>query len=433
MRRCILHALLAAAAVAMSLPSHAAAQQRSGVVLRFRGWRGAQARAQVVRALADRANLIGRQDAEAAARDAGVSLNDPAGMAAVARQLGVSFFVAGNVRGRGGRARTEIRVYDAAGQELARREGPRPVGSARLRRIREAALAAFDEAEAKIARAEAEAQAAARQAELERQRQLEAQMEAERADAEEAEAGPASGLPRLQALVGLDLRKREAVVDLVAGLDRQYSAGVFPELTLEVRSFPLGNADSLLRGLYAQLDFALALGLETEVRDEDGNAVGDPASTSAWRLGVHLGYLYALEDDSFRIGGLVGFGVDKFTIGENLIMPSSSYTYLRLGLVADARIYEEFLRARADLGFRATFGVGDLVPTFGEDSKQRGFDVGVGLYGRIELGVTYGVRLGYSRYSVDFSGVAGPVTAAATANDMTDKNISFGFQLGYTY
>ncbi len=432
MKRRVLHILIAAASVALSSgPRVATAQGRSGVVLRFRGWRGAQARAQVVRALGDRANLVGRRDAEAAAQNAGLSLDDATGKAAIAQQLGLSFFVAGRVRGRGGRARTVIHIYDANGNELARREGPRPVGGPRLRRIRQAALAAFEEAEAEIARAEAEA-AAARQAELERQRQLEAQMEMERALAEESESSPSHGLPRLQALVGLDLRQRKADVNLVDGGGRVYRAGFFPELTVELRSFPAGNADSLLRGLYAQLDLAFGMGLSTQEQDIDGN-LGPEISTSAWRLSAHVGYLYALEDDSFRVGGLVGFGIDKFTIGENMTMPSSSYTYMRLGLVADARIHEELLRARIDLGFRATFGVGDLVPTFGDDSKQRGFDVGLGLYGRIELGLTYGVRFGFARYSLDFSGVAGAVPAAASAEDMTDKNISLGLQLGYSY
>ncbi len=432
MRRHVLHGLLAAATLSSLLqPGVAEAQPRAGVVLRFRGWRGAQARAQVVRALGDRTNLVSRRDAEAAADRAGVSLDDAAGMATVAQELGLSFFVAGRVRGRGGRARTLVRVYDAQGNELARREGPRPVGAARLRRIRQAALAAFDEANAKIARAEAEA-AAARQAELERQRQLEAQREAERAAAEEVEE-TASGLPRLQALVGLDLRRRKAVVNLADGGRRRYKAGLFSELTLELRSFPAGNADSLLRGLYAQLDLAFAMGLSTQEKDMAGNIIGSEISTSAWRLGVQLGYLYALEDDSFRVGGLVGFGVDRFSIGPNMTMPSSSYTYLRLGVVADARLHEELLRIRADLGLRATFGVGDLVPTFGADSKQRGFDVGLGLYGRIEIGLTYGFRFGFSRYSIDFSGDAGPGAAAASAEDMSDRNLSFGLQLGYTY
>ncbi|MEM9067545.1 MAG: hypothetical protein AAGE52_03535 [Myxococcota bacterium] len=430
--RSLVQVALAALAVALALPSFASAQNRNGVVLRFPGWRGGQARSQVIRALEGRVTLTPRGDIEAAARGAGASLSDAEGMSTIAAEFGLQFFVQGRVRGRGGRARTVIQIYDANGNEIARREGPRPVGAARLRRIRARTLEAFEQAEASIAQAEAAEAERQRQEEAARQRELEAQLENEVIEEPVEEPSTEGALPRIQALVGLDLRKRSADIDLGAAGGRRYRAGFYPEITLELRSFPAGAANSALRGIYTQFDFAVALGLSTQERDLAGN-LGPEIGTSAWRLALHAGYVYPIADDTVRIGGIVGFGVDNFDIDENMTMASSRYTYLRIGLLADARLYEELLRARVDFGFRAVFGVGDLVPNFGASSSQNAIDLGLGVYGKIDLGITYGLRFGYVRTKVDFSGVAGMGPAAATAEELTDTGVSFGLQVGYTY
>ncbi len=425
-----------ALAVVTLAPEVASAQQHTGVVLSFSGWRSGQARAQVVRALESRAGLVGRSDAEAAASSAGVSLTDPSGMASVAQQLGLKFIVTGRVRGRGGRARTEIHIFDANGNEIGTAEGPRPQGGARLRQIRNATGRAFDQASQAIdaadAAAAAEAEAAAQREQEQMSFGLDEEIPGDDED-DEDEAGE-SPLPLLAAYVGLDIRKRKADLTLPVPPNRQYRAGFYPELTLTVQSFPLRGMDSeALRGIYAQLDFAVSLGLSSQERDAAGN-LGPELDTTAWRLGIHVGYLYSMMEDLIRIGGMLGFGTDVFNIDENGTITSSSYPFMRIGVAADAKIYEDFLRARVDFGFRIVFNTGDLVPAFGEDSSQLGYDLGIALTGALDMGVTYGVRFGYSKYSIDFSGLGAStmdVPAGATTEDMTDVGISLGLMAGY--
>ena len=305
-----------------------------------------------------------------------------------------------------------------------------------MRQIRNAAGRAFDQASESIAAADA---AAAAEAEAAAQQQQQEQMDfgldeeipGEEEDEDEAGESP---LPLLAAYVGLDIRKRKADLTLPVPPNRQYRAGFYPELTLTVQSFPLRGMDTeALRGIYAQLDFAVSLGLSSQERDLAGN-LGPELDTTAWRLGVHVGYLYSLMEDMLRVGGMLGFGTDVFNIDENGTITSSAYPFMRIGVAGDVKIYEDFLRARVDFGFRIVFNSGDLVPAFGESSKQLGYDLGVALTGALDMGVTYGVRFGYSKYSVSFSGLGAPTTevpAGATSEDLSDVGISLGLMAGY--
>lgn len=429
-------ALVVALGIAAALPQSVAAQQNTGVVLSFSGWRGGQARNQVVRALEGRAGLVGRSDAEAAASSAGVSLDEPSGMAAVAQQLGLKFIVAGRVRGRGGRARTEIHIFDANGNEIATEEGPRPQGGARMRQIRNAAQSAYDQASQTIAAADAAAAEAAAQEQQQQQEAMSFGLDGEEPPGNEEDDvdSTESPLPLLAAYIGLDIRKRKANLNLPVPPNRQYRAGFYPELTLTVQSFPLRGMDNeALRGIYAQLDFAVSLGLSSQELDATGNP-GPELDTTAWRLGVHVGYLYSMMEDLIRIGGMLGFGTDVFNIDENGTITSSAYPFMRIGAAIDAKIYEDYLRGRIDFGLRIVFNSGDFVPAFGEDSSQLGYDLGIALTGALEMGVTYGVRFGYSKYSVSFSGLGAPTTevpAGATSEDLTDVGISLGLMAGY--
>lgn len=407
---------------------------RTGVVLRFSGSRGSQARRQVVAAAEDRLQLLERREVEGRARDLGADLDDGPGMASVARELGIAVFVSGRVRGRGSRGRTVIRVHDALGNEVAMREGPAPIGRSRQSRIRRAASEALDQALAAIAEREAqeaaEREAAERAAAEAAERERLARLAQEQEEEEEDEASE-GGLPRFVAMIGFDGRTRDAAVDLFDGGGRDYESGVFGSLTLQLSSFPLGNRSGAERGLYAQVDFGVSLGLKSQEALADGS-FGPVLSSQSLQFGIHVGYLYPVGDDDARLGALVGFGVDGFSIGENGSMPSSKYSYLRIGLAGDVRLYEDLLRARVDVGYRITFGVGQLTPTFGQDASAGGFDLGLSLLGALDMGVVFGARFGFTRYGIDFTGDPSPDHPAnADAETMTDKSLNFGVQVGY--
>ncbi len=409
----------------------AQAQTRRGAVLDFAGWRGSAAKSAVVRGLRSRLDLVSTRDVAST----GADLSTRAGIATAARALSITVFVQGEVRGRGSRARTVIHVYDALGNEASVTEGPAPLGGARLSRIQRLAGEALDQALVSIEQREAEAREAERQRELAEARAAAAAAAAESfevAEEDEDEVDEEGRLPLLVAFIGLDLRSRKAAITLEPRAFRDYEAGLFSSLTLQLQSFPLRGLGGAAAGLYAQVDFGISLGLTSQELDLMGNP-GPELSTTAMQLGAHLGYLYPFAEDAARVGALVGFGIDSFSIDENTTMPSSKYSFLRAGLAADARLYEDLLRARLDFGYRITLGVGGLVPTLGGSASAGGFDLGVALHGRVDFGLTYGVRFAFTKFSTDFSGAAsGTHPAAATASSMSDRSVQLGLQLGYT-
>ncbi|MBX3246404.1 MAG: hypothetical protein KF901_04405 [Myxococcales bacterium] len=423
---------LLALLVVLSAASAVEAQSRRGALLEFRGWRGSQARAAALRGVRDRLDLV----STAEIRNTGADTSSAEGLASVAQQLAVTVFIRGDVQGRGARARTTVRVYDASGNEVAQRQGPAPLGGARVSAIARAASEALDQALVGIERREAEAR------ERERQREMEELRRAQEArDTFDDEPPPSTEddgvedphrLPLIVALVGLDGRTRRANIDLAAGGGREYQAGIFPSLTLALQLFPLRGMRGAARGLYAQVDFGYSLGLSSQELDAAGNP-GPTLATTAMQFGAHVGYLYPLDEDVARIGAIVGYGLDNFSIESNGTMASSSYGYLRIGAVADVKLYERLLRARLDVGYRITLGTGELSPTFGEDVGVGGFDIGVALQGRLDFGLTYGARLGFTRYGLTFEGPASGHPAAAQATEMVDKALNFGLQLGFAY
>lgn len=427
-------ALLAGCAILFA-GSVGSAQTERGVVLDFSGRGSGAARNAVVRAASDKLDLARSRDVEGAAQNLGADLSQPAGIAAVAQDQGLTLIITGEVTGRGRGARTHIHVFDDQGNEVAYREAGRPVGRAGRRRIQQAASEAIDQALGAVAERR-------RQEELERQRQEEAARQAQLAamsegggeEDEDEASGTPGGLPLIAAFVGIDGRTRDAQADFPGGGGRRYDLGMYPELSIRLESFPLGSSSSAAKGLYAQLDLAFALALSSQELDAMGNPTD--IDTSAWRMLVQAGYQYPLSDDAFRIGALVGFGLDSFTLGDNGVMASTKYTYLRLGAVADARLYEDLVRARLDIGYRIVFGVGEIgdgmaANALGDDASGGAFDLGVSLGGRIDMGLSYALRFGFTRYGFDFTGTTG--SGIPPESSFTDKALNLSVQVGYTF
>jgi len=415
------------------ISSAASAQAERGVVLDFDGRGSGAARNSVVRAAADKLDLARSNDIEGAAQNLGADLSQPTGIAAVAQDQGLTLIITGEVTGRGRGARTNIHVFDDQGNEVAYREAGRPVGRSNRRRIQQAASEAIDQALGAVAERRREEELA-RQREEEAARQ--AALAAEPEQVEDDDAGPPGGLPLIAAFVGINGRTRDAQADFAGGGGRRYDLSMYPELSLRLESFPLGSSSSAAKGIYAQFDLAFALALSSQEVDPMGNPTGGELDTSAWRMLLQVGYLYPLSDDAFRIGALVGFGLDSFSLGDNNVMASTKYTYLRIGAVADARLYQNLVRARLDIGYRIVFGVGDIgngtdPNALGDDASGGAFDLGVSLGGRIDLGISYAVRFGFTRYSYDFSGVTG--SGIPPESSLTDKGLNLSVQVGYTF
>ena len=407
---------------------------QSGVVLSFSGRGSGQARNAAVREATQRFELVDRREAERTATRLGVDLNTPEGRALLAEDMGLTVMITGAVRGRGRRAETTIVVFDARGEEVAREETGAPVGGRGRTLVQRATGAALDVAMAAIAERQerAEREAAAAREEEQRRSAWETESQEEQEEEEEEESDALASMPRLLILAGLEFRTRAASVDFAALGGRVYEASLHPELGIRLESFPLAGSGPAAGGLYLEGEFTVALGLKSVELATDGSE--REIGTSAFRFLVQAGYQYAINDDAFRVGALIGYGIDSFSLDENDTLPSSSYSQLRLGLVLGARLYEDLVRARVDAGYRKVFGVGDLAAEFGEDASASGFDLGVSILGFHSSGASYAVRFGYTRYSLDFAGATNaPDAASASEVTGSDRSISLVVQGGYAF
>lgn len=426
LRNAVLASVLLAGAL-LHAPE-AAAQQHVGVVLDFDGRRGAIARRSVVRALSDELELARSSEFEDRARALGADLDEATGIAAVAQDMGVDVVVLGEVRGRGRRARTVIRVLDAQGNEVARREEGSPAGWRGQRRIGQAAVEAVEQALAEIGRREP----AEEPEPIERPLPgggLDEELfgEALEEEEEEEEDGPGerAAVPLLEAMVGFGVRTRNAEIVLAPpGGTRGYEAGLFPEISLRFELRPFASAEGALRGIFAHAEGFHSIGLSSKDRD-----TGEEIGSSALRFFAQVGYL--ADAGSLQLGGGLGFGYDAFLLDENDTMSSAQYTHLRPALIGRMPISGELVQLGLDAGLRVVFGTGDLVPMFGESASAFGFDVGGAVFGNLESNLAYALRLGYVGYSLSFEGEAEMMVDNAVEG--TDGYLFLTLDAGYQF
>lgn len=445
-----MRSLLAALLILAAFDASTASAQ-TGVVLRFSGSGGSQARSIVVREVQREYELVDRRSVESTARNLGADLDTPEGRALVADDMGLSVIVDGAVRGRGRRGRTTIRLYASDGSEVGTDRTGAPLGSRGRSQVARATRNLLEAARDILASTQPgismedeeppdwgetqsqepnawEIAIAEEQAEAERLRAEEEEEEEE----EDAVDAPLS-MPLVAAMVGLEFRTRSARIDFVGVGGREFTASIHPELSVRLESFPLNTRADLLRGLYLEATFAISLGLKSNAFDP-GTLSDVVIANTALRFFVQAGYFYSLEDDSFRIGALIGYGIDSFSFAQQTLMPSSSYSQLRIGLVGAAKVYGDLVRARVDAGFRLLFGTGELGSEFGPDDGGTGFDLGLALVGFHDSGATYGVRFGYTKYSLSFAGVgADPDAALGSSVSGSDSSINLTVEAGYSF
>lgn len=422
MRRCVFGALLLPF-LWCTLGASAAFAQDTAVVLNFDGPGNRRVRNYVVRGIQRDIDLLPVRGAESAASGAGLEIDTPEGMRAAATDTGASILIGGTVQGRGRRARVSLRAFDNRGVEIASADSNAAPGRSGRRRVAAASRQLLEQAVANLSSRRADDDARAREQEEEI---VITDEEVEEANDSESVS---TGWPRIRVVVGVEARDRNANVTFEPSLgERGYVASFHAEIHARVESFPLGRNDNAARGLYLEGEFAHSVSLATEDTDS-----GTAVDSSAWRLMVQLGYVFPVADDAVRFGILAGLGVDSFKLGANTILPSSTYTQLRFGIMASIRLLANTLRLRVDAAYRHGLGVGDLGDSFGDDGSAVGFDLGTTLEGRFGAFV-FGVRAGVTRYGLNFSGDA-TVGSAQNANEITGKDRAFnlGLQLGAAF
>jgi hypothetical protein len=393
--------------------------QWPGVVLDFEGRGHRPAQNATVSLVENRVTLHDTRVFEAAAESAGADLETAEGIGATARAEEVSLVITGRMMRRN---RVLVRFLDEDGEELSSAEVAKPRNQGSRQRFNREVTAALDQALAILderAAAERDAQMAAETNEV-------AHIDDETPGDEDEEGGSArGGYPLIRGLIGIDGRSRNASVNLQNGLRRTYSA-FFPQLTLAIETHPFDADTDVLSGFFAAFDFAIAVGLGSNEELSSGMVV--PIDTTAYRLGIHAGYLFDL--DVLELGATLGFVYDAFELGPNNTMPTAAYPSIRVGGVGRIPLLDEgLLGAFVEAGIRIVMGDGELTPTFGAGSATFGFDVTGGLMGALDFGLTYGVRVGYVGYAIGFNGDSR--ATVDTADNGYDGGVYFGAQAGW--
>lgn len=427
-------AVVASAWLSLVLTSSAVAQDEPGfvdepiidrqvAVLPLAGARSESVRALVDTALQEVAIVVPLSDVEYSASRLGVKLKDNASLAELSKELLIDIFVRGSVRGR--REKTvSLTFLDKNGEELSVRSF-----SGSLNRGGKAKFEAF------VRDAYKEATTSLRELEegpREEGPPPEQSVPMGYLDEEIEEDASRKPLPLVNIQATIGARNRDALVRLRSGETRTYDSLFFTELGVRLHARPYGNKLRDIQGLFIDAELALAP-FFTSVDD-----FGGVFDSSTIRFSADVGYRLKFGD--LEIGAMAGLGVDSFSIDErgrdpddteveNLVMPSSTYWYLRAGVVGELPLLGPKLVAQLYGGFRYALGVGDLVPIFGDSGSALGFDVGARVGGALDMGFTYGAYLGYVTYGLSFSGNASNM--AENASSGHDRALYFGIALGY--
>jgi hypothetical protein len=398
------------------------AQAERAVVLDFEGRGGTVVRRSVVSALSEEVDLAKRSEAEAAASEAGVDLDTPAGRSAVAEALGVDVLIAGRVRGRGARARIDIVVYGRDGQELASGRGPPPLGRRGRRALEAKARGLVKEALAQQPEPEP---LDPEPTPYEKEEPPPVEVPPEPGEAEEA-AQPRSSwpVPAVTLLVGAGAGVHRTEVPLESGERRLYDWTAFPELAFAVEARPLASSASAARGLLLRGSAALSVGLSST-----DQSTSDEVDTTAFRVGAELGYLYGFAEGRVEVGLAGGFAYEAFVLGDNSVLPTSRYAQLRVGAISRIGLVPERLTLGVELGLRAAFTAGDLGTAFGDEVSPLGLDAALSVGGALDVGFAYRLRVGYREYRLDFGGSADD----APADDGTDRNLAVTALVGWAF
>ena len=395
---------LAVVGIVSSFCAEATAQQRRGVVLEFSGRGGGVARNAVVSAASEELELVPQDEFTSRASSLGADLDDPAGVAQVAQEMDVDLVIVGEVRGRRRRARTTIRIMDRDGNEVASEETASPPGRRGRQRLERAAARALEQAIAAVPERAPEpepVESAAGGGDLFGPGDDEIPPGDDEGfeDEEDDEPGERLAVPLLEAMIGFGVRTRSATVTLDTGGERGYSAGLFPEISVRLMLRPFASSDGALRGVFLHAEAFHSIGLSSQDRE-----TGEEIGSSALRIFAQLGYL--ISAGSMEIGGALGVGYDAFLLDENTTMSSSKYTYLRPGAVLRVPLSDELVGLQIDAGLRVGLSTGGLTPMFAASASHFGYDAGAALYGNLESGLAYALRLGYVGYSLSFEGDA---------------------------
>lgn len=455
--------------------SHGWAQARPrAIVLSFEGWRAAQARTAVTRALGEQYELISEEQAINTAAQIAVDVSTPEGMAAVVQRLGIELVVGGSVTGTGRRSSTTIFVLDRNGNEIGNGTGPGPTSRRADGPIGEAAVQACQTAMVRlhppqpvtppqqrvVAEEEVVPEDETPAQRRRRLRDIENERPGEHYD-DEDDSGGRWRQPIFRVLAMADIRNRSAELSNPSGdVGVANYADFFPQWGLQLEARPFAQSTDALRGLYAYGNAAFSIGINyySQYASLDLSAPSTPLQTFSLELGV--GYAATIAE-SVELIGAVGFGYDSYSLTQpdplyEGDLPSVGYPYLPILVGGRVRLLP--VESETDLhlelmgGPRILFGGGGIAGTAATSdyfvTRAQGMNgcdtsggcsgdygavsgVGLNITGGVGLtldnGIDLGLRAQYVNYFLGFSG--GSASREKTSG--IDESVHIQILLGY--
>lgn len=225
----------------------------------------------------------------------------------------------------------------------------------------------------------------------------------------------------MNAQLGASLRNRIGEINLANGEERRYELEGYAELVARVSIRPMGQSDTLARGIETRAWFAHSLNLDTE-------AAGNTTDSNFVRFGADFGWL-GPATRRLELGLAFGFVFDGYYLGTRTEFANARYMSLRPALRVRHQIWREKLGLDFDIGYRAVVFQRGLTDRFGSSLQARGFDMSGALIGRVSA-FTWGLRLTWVSYLFEFGGNAEDVLASTGSDHSIRMELLVGWMLG---
>ncbi len=227
---------------------------------------------------------------------------------------------------------------------------------------------------------------------------------------------------------------------------RRHKGGAFGELTLRAEVYPAALFTRSIAqhiGLVGTFSHHIAMQTRAEGSATIGGAEAD-VDGSAMQL--HGGLRFRLPVGPRSLGPALvfaeaGFGLRRFSLGDNAALPEMNYRFLRLALGGEIGLLDGLLRLGLSADIRPFLGVGqETANALGSRDGGLAFAIAGRVGGQLAFGLRYFVGVEYSRYGVSFAGLGGtsrpplPGTLERDApSDATDSYLRVFAGVGYAY
>jgi hypothetical protein len=241
----------------------------------------------------------------------------------------------------------------------------------------------------------------------------------------------------VQVALGMVVRRASLKSDTVK--DSSYEGGAFSEILLRLDLYPLGP---FVRGFARNIGIGLAynhhLAVSTSLVDSTGEAVKVSTTSQEFLVDLRVRWAFLQKPTSPVLLVYAGFGLTDFKLGENAVLTSLEYRFLRFGIEGLVPILTPLIAVTAGVDVRPLLTVGQsAIDSLGRKSGGFAYALRAGLAGKVSFGLTYFATFEWLSHSVSFDGRT-DITADQSvppdrleSSKLSDGYIRFYAGLGY--